>query len=376
MSSTCVDCGTAVNRLFSRGPVRKRCEKCRKKKAIHNAESWRARNPEKAAPHARKPDFGRCVDCGAETVRTGIRGPVPRRCDPCLNVLNQARHKRSYEQSKSRHNLTCEQCKKAFCCPRANQRYCSEACRGLACRKRVTCKCQNERCGKIFEAHPHDIANGRRFCCRDCSYYEQLVCQNPACGRKFRMKHRTKDGWKNKGKYCCPECYRDHRWGVDRPRLRRSKLARSSASRNALARSLRKRCKVYGVTFDPACTRQAVLERDGWVCQKCRAVCHKEYVLHAGTLTPDLRNAEHDHIWPLSVKGSPGNVFENSQCLCRKCNLAKGDTVEGQLRLCLEEEAWGKGVRVRSQHNSRSCVATQVVGHSISRSRSRHPMAL
>jgi 5-methylcytosine-specific restriction endonuclease McrA len=207
-------------------------------------------------------------------------------------------------------------------------------------------------------------------------YPPKRICQNPACGRKFRMKHRTKDGWKNKGKYCCPECYRDHRWGAGRPRLRRSKLARSSASRDALARSLRKRCKVYGVTFDPACTRQAVLERDGWVCQKCRAVCHKEYVLHAGTLTPDPRNAEHDHIWPLSVKGSPGNVFENSQCLCRKCNLAKGDTVEGQLRLCLEEEAWGKGVRVRSPHNSRSCVATQAVGHSISRSRSRHPMAL
>jgi 5-methylcytosine-specific restriction endonuclease McrA len=169
------------------------------------------------------------------------------------------------------------------------------------------------------------------------------------------MKHRTNNLWKNKGKYCCPECYRDHRWGSDRPRIRRSRAARRSASEHALARSLRKRCKVFGVTFDPACTREAVLRRDNLRCQKCRIVCNKEYVLHPHTFTPDLRNAEHDHIVPLSVEGSPGNVFENSQCLCRGCNMAKGDTAEGQLRLCLEEEAWGKGVRVRSQRNSRSC---------------------
>lgn len=317
-----------------------------------------------------------CVGCGLQLPRTGKRGPAKRKCGSCKSADGIRRKHANRERSRSRHSHKCKRCGVDFCSARLSQAFCSVQCSRLASRRRLTTTCANERCGKEFETHPHDIANGRRFCCRECSYYEPLVCQNPACGRKFRMKHRTKDGWKNKGKYCCPECYRDHRWGAGRPRLRRSKSARSSASRDALARSLRKRCKVYGVTFDPACTRQAVLERDGWVCQKCRAVCHKEYVLHAGTLTPDPRNAEHDHIWPLSVKGSPGNVFENSQCLCRKCNLAKGDTVEGQLRLCLEEEAWGKGVRVRSQHNSRSCVATQAVGHSTSRSRSRHPVAL
>lgn len=314
-----------------------------------------------------------CVDCGDLFGHPRQRGRRPKRCSCCKTA---SRHSKKRIRRRLTHDLTCMQCGLIFWCCRKAQKYCSESCRGVAGRKRVKVQCANPRCGKEFETKPGRIAKGHRFCCRECSYYEPLVCQNPACGRKFRMKHRTKDGWKNKGKYCCPECYRDHRWGAGRPRLRRSKTARNSASRDALARSLRKRCKVYGVTFDPACTRQAVLDRNGWVCQKCRAVCHKEYVIHAGTRTPDARNAEHDHIWPLSVKGSPGNVFENSQCLCRKCNLAKGDTVEGQLRLCLEEEAWGKGVRVRSQHNSRSCVATQAVGHSTSQSRSRHPMAL
>jgi 5-methylcytosine-specific restriction endonuclease McrA len=190
------------------------------------------------------------------------------------------------------------------------------------------------------------------------------------------MKHATKNPWQNKGKYCCPECYRDHRWGNHRPRKRRGAAVRRAAGNSALATSLRKRCKVYGVTFDPACTRQAVLERDGWRCQKCRILCNKEYKLDAATKSPHWKNAEHDHIVPLSVSGSPGNVFENSQCLCRRCNCKKSDKPEGQLRLCLEEEAWGRGVRVRRQQNSRSCEATQAIGQSTQASRSRSLMAL
>lgn len=315
-----------------------------------------------------------CVDCGASVERKGRRGPPPKRCVKCKQSSRDAREKR---RPPKKHALVCKQCGVEFCCSRPKQQYCSELCRHLGSRKRVTVRCANQRCCNEFETHPFRIEKGHRFCCRECSYHEALICHNPACGRTFRMKHRTNDAWKNKGKYCCPECYRNHRWGTDRPRIKRSKTARSSASKAALATSLRKRCKVYGVTFDPACTRLAVLERDRWVCQKCGILCNKEYVLHPVTLAPDLRNAEHDHIVPLSVgPGSPGNVFENSQCLCRKCNSAKGDKVEGQLRLCLEEEAWGKGVRVRSQRNSKSCVAIQAAVQSTSQNRNRHPMAL
>jgi hypothetical protein len=175
------------------------------------------------------------------------------------------------------------------------------------------------------------------------------------------MKHVTKSPWRNKGKYCCPECYRDHRWGQSRPRRRSSKQVAQASSRHALATSLRKRCKVFGVTFDPSCTRDEVLSRDNWVCQKCGIACNKEYVIDRKTGRVDQKNAEHDHIWPLSVLGSPGNTFENSQCLCRRCNSKKGNTPDGQLRLCLEENAWGKGVRVRRQQNSKYSVAIPAV---------------
>lgn len=317
-----------------------------------------------------------CVGCGLQLLRTGKRGPSKKKCKKCKAVDGVRRKHANRAKSKSRHRHECQRCGTDFCSERKAQKFCCVACSRLARRKSLTAICANERCGKQFETKPGRLAKGHRFCCRECSYHEPLICQNPACGKQFRMKNRTKNGWKNKGKYCCPECYRDHRWGERRPRLKRGDSVRRSASRSALATSLRKRCKVFGVTFDPACTREAVLNRDGWVCQKCGKVCNKEYVLHPVTRTPDLRNAEHDHVWPLSVQGSPGNVFENSQCLCRKCNMAKGDTVEGQLRLCLEEEAWGRGVRVRSQLSSRSCAATPVAGRSTKPSRNRQPMAL
>jgi 5-methylcytosine-specific restriction endonuclease McrA len=251
---------------------------------------------------------------------------------------------------------------------------------GLASSKQIILTCANSACGKQFKVSPSKIARGYRCCSWECRsvamLHPPLTCQNPACGREFRMKHATKNKWQNAGKYCSPSCYQDHRFGADRPKMPRSKAARKAAASFALGKSLRKRCKLFGVTFDPACTRQAVIERDCSVCQKCRIVCNKEYVFVKGTCTPCQRNAEHDHIIPLSKPGSPGNVFENSQCLCRKCNRIKLATSEGQMRLPIEEEAWGKGVRVRSQPSSSSSVETQATGQSTRRSRSQRQMAL
>lgn len=302
---------------------------------------------------ARRPRKTHVVHCTTCNKRFEAQRPHAKHCSRACKNTSRSR------SNAGRHSHTCLHCKKPFKCERKKQQYCSTDCMHLAQRKRVTATCARKACGKQFEALLHEIEQGRSFCCRECSYHEPLICQNPKCGRKFRMKHRTKNPWQNKGKYCCPECYRNHRWGEHRPKHKRSKSARKAASRHALAASLRKRCKVFGVTFDPACTRQAVLERDSWVCQKCHVLCNKEYVLDAATKAPHRLNAEHDHIIPLSLPGSPGNVFENSQCLCRQCNGAKRNKPEGQLRLCLEEEAWGAGVRVRSQRNSRSSEATQ-----------------
>lgn len=302
-----------------------------------------------------------CCDCGNTILRNGQRGRFPKRCSNCRAKSEQIRlaGRRRPRPGEGCHAYKCKQCSRVFCSARTRQCYCSPACARAASRKRIVATCARLACGKRFETLPGRLAKGHRFCCRECCYKDPLICQNPTCGRQFRMKHATKNQWQNKGKYCCPKCYQDHRWGEHRPRIKRTKSQRQSASNHALAKSLRKRCKQYNVTFDPACTRQAVLDRDVWICQKCGVACNKEYVFIAGTRSPHQRNAEHDHIIPLSVPGSPGNVFENSQCLCRKCNSRKRNKPEGQLRLGLEEEAWGVGVRVRSQLSSRSSEATQ-----------------
>lgn len=298
-----------------------------------------------------------CCDCGATIHRKGRRGPPPRRCANCKTRSRHANNRRRPGPGEGKHVHSCEHCGVLFRSARLRQKFCTPRCRTVASRKRIIVVCARIACGTQFETTLGRLADGHRFCCRKCFYPEPFVCQNPACAKTFRPKFRSNSDWKGKNKYCCRDCYADHRFGAGRPRRKRPRSHVRLSSKYALARSLRKRCKQFGVTFDPACTREAVLARDNYVCQKCRIKCNNEYRLHPKTRTPHWRNAEHDHIVPLSVCGSPGNVFENSQCLCRKCNMRKGDTPQGQMRLCLEEEAWGSGVRVRRQQSSRFCEA-------------------
>jgi 5-methylcytosine-specific restriction endonuclease McrA len=121
-----------------------------------------------------------------------------------------------------------------------------------------------------------------------------------------------------------------------------------------LATSLRKKCKLLGVPHDPECTRQAVCERDNWICQMCGVQCEQQH-----PAKPLPHAAEHDHIVALTTPGSPGNVFPNSQCLCRTCNNKKRTRSWGQLRLDLEGSTrrWENGAQGRRQQTSRSCEA-------------------
>lgn len=320
-----------------------------------------------------------CCDCGVAIFKNGNGrlGRNPKRCRSCRLVFRAASCK--WKRPPARHMHKCKHCHQSFESCRKDQQFCSYSCMHLGQRSRLSVKCCNPACNKELEACPSKLAKGNVYCSRLCAksrYRQLLICQNPACAKEFRMKHATKNSWQNAGKYCSPSCYQDHRYGADRPRMPRSKAARQAASCSALGKSLRKRCKLFGVTFDPACTRHAVIERDRMVCQKCHVLCNKEYVFIKGTRIPCERNAEHDHIIPLSKSGSPGNVFENSQCLCRRCNRIKCDTAEGQLRLPIEEEAWGRGVRVRSQQSSSSFEETQATGQSTSPSLSQKQMAL
>jgi len=61
-----------------------------------------------------------------------------------------------------------------------------------------------------------------------------------------------------------------------------------------------------------------VFERDEWTCQICRIETPK-YLRG----TNDDRSPQLDHIIPLAKGGM--HSYANTQCLCRKCNIFKGD---------------------------------------------------
>lgn len=71
-----------------------------------------------------------------------------------------------------------------------------------------------------------------------------------------------------------------------------------------------------------------VFRRDKYVCQLCGRL-----TLHKKRGTYDDRAPELDHIIPLSRGGD--HTYANTQCSCRKCNIAKGATPLGQLRLAI-----------------------------------------
>ena len=225
--------------------------------------------------------------------------------------------------------------------------------------------CANAKCSRSFYVTPSQYAIGTRCCSAKCRAEHMRLpdsfCQKPACGKRIMRQSqgsRKAALKKDSMKYCCRECAWDHRWGAGRPRKKWSKSHLASASAGALRTSLRKKCKLLDVPNDEECTRLEVLERDGWVCQMCRIDCNREYTIDPKTRRPDPRNAEHDHIIPLTEENSPGNVFPNSQCLCRKCNNKKRAKSWGQLRLDLEGSVkrWESGARGRRQRSSRSSV--------------------
>lgn len=59
--------------------------------------------------------------------------------------------------------------------------------------------------------------------------------------------------------------------------------------------------------------RKAVLTRDGFRCQRCKKIIHRDSEAHA------------DHVQPIELGGSRYDL-ENGQCLCRFCHGVKTAT--------------------------------------------------
>lgn len=77
-------------------------------------------------------------------------------------------------------------------------------------------------------------------------------------------------------------------------------------------------------TFDT----YAVFERDGWRCRACKTLTPRELRGKFVDEAPEL-----DHVVPIAKKGD--HSMENTQCLCRRCNLIKSDGTMADLLAAL-----------------------------------------
>jgi len=172
--------------------------------------------------------------------------------------------------------------------------------------RRVRMKCKA--CGEVVE---RDVSNVRRSntICAACEEkkrrIEELarviaaiaekktpkIC--PSCGEAFYSEYPEK-------RYCSKKCKRKKKAGA----------------------SIRRRCRHYGVYYDPAVTAQKVFERDNMICQICGKPCDPEDKSWgaSGALYPSV-----DHIIPLAKGGT--HTWDNVQCVHVLCNSYKRDLI-------------------------------------------------
>lgn len=330
MSFSCRKCDGPVDRINPKKPWPHKCKQC---KLEH--EKSRQRRLRKRVDWSGL----QCERCEEQIASLPKRGRPSKWCKNCLRAVrseqSRTRKQRAKETGEDKpHCLVCNGCGIAFNSSRPRQKYCSPDCAHLAGRDRVRLTCPECKCS--FEKGRKQ-AETRRYCSWACwqKAHAAPTCSCQQCGKDFKRKARS-HSWQGKNKFCSRECAWDHRWGADRPRKATSEKAKRSWAQRARATTLKHKCRYYGCEFDPECTREAVCERDGWVCQQCGVQCHNgEWRIDKKTRKVSPRNAEHDHIWPLSIRGGPGNVMHNSQCLCRTCNGKKRNRRKGQMRINL-----------------------------------------
>lgn len=167
-------------------------------------------------------------------------------------------------------------------------------------------------CGSDFRRlQPHQKVCPQQQCRRrwasdaEGERYRRNVSHRPRscveCGACFQPKHGGRT------RYCTKACANRH--------------FRRGRPKSALARARR-----LGVPRDYGITNRKVFMRDGWRCQLCGRTTPRRLM---GTLESNA--PEVDHIVPFAAGGS--HTWDNVQCACRACNIAKGGRPLGQLRM-------------------------------------------
>jgi len=249
------------------------------------------------------PQVFKCKVCQVEVTRGGGRDL---RRDYCSNACKMQTRK-----------LVCKGCNGVFI--GGNTSYCSVACRASAASTRRARALPGEcvQCGGYAAK-----LISRRYCSNRCQAlamgarkrHQCLECQSVLFGCRSA--------------YCSDFCRAKN--SNDRYRARFKEWIRRYRQTEVYkdarrAAGARRRARLRGVYTENVSPRK-VFMRDGWMCQICGI---KTPSAKRGLMVPNA--PELDHIVPLALGGT--HTYTNTQCLCRRCNGAKGATVQGQLRL-------------------------------------------
>jgi len=160
-----------------------------------------------------------------------------------------------------------------------------------------------EQCGCPYTAK-NDPRN--RFCSPECkiiwrdSQRYARICKN--CGKCFQATRNAT--------LCSPECR-------DTVRIAALRAAVGlPEGQKPKGKGHRARCLRFGGSYDPAVTREKVLDRDGWVCQICGGDINPQ------ALTSDPCYGTLDHVVPLS--SGADHSWANVQAAHARCNGRKG----------------------------------------------------
>lgn len=215
--------------------------------------------------------------------------------------------------------------------------------------------CDCKHCGKTYRPKRKDRTS---FCSSECAYGYRKAHVLTVEQKRERLKLRAKA--KAKGpfhlvcsvcaapfvsvqttrKYCSRACYNAtfHRPKVNCHCKDCGVAITGTKAKTYCRRCFGKRRKLlspsnprvranrFGVAYQPISPLK-VFERDAWRCQICGCRTPK-----AQRGKPSPNAPEIDHRIPMS-KGGP-HTWENVQCACRQCNMAKGNrTSAGQIPL-------------------------------------------
>jgi len=118
--------------------------------------------------------------------------------------------------------------------------------------------------------------------------------------------------------------YKDHKeyfskWHKQYGQTVKGRFSSQKASQKRRAIKANAECEI----FEPV----EILERDNYICQYCGRKTRPDFKNPFHALYPNV-----DHIVPLSLGGP--HTKQNTQCLCRQCNVKKRNTGKGdQLRM-------------------------------------------